>query len=103
MHYSSISITHQYSWERHHKPDVEVLHETEQPCSRILASLLEAFPGCASNLLTDGVSTNPLDAKLSLFGSEPSSLRRVIGQQEEAEYCDKSGDRAFDDEKPRLN
>jgi hypothetical protein len=59
---------------------MEVLHKTEKPGSRILASLLETLPGCASNLLADSISTDSLDTKFALFRGEPSSLRRVIGE-----------------------
>jgi hypothetical protein len=57
---------------------MEVLHKTEKPGSRILASLLETFPSCTSNLLTDSISTDSLNTKFALFRGEPSSLRRVI-------------------------
>lgn len=79
---------------------MKVLHETEQPSSRVPAGLLEAFPGCASALLADSIAVDSLNAKLTLFWSEPSSLRRVIGQQEESKDCDKSGDGAFDNKEP---
>jgi hypothetical protein len=59
---------------------MEVLHKAEKPGSRILASLLETFPSCTSNLLADSISTDSLDTKFALFRREPSSLGRVIGE-----------------------
>lgn len=81
-------------------PDVEVLHQAEEPSARILASLLEAFPGCSSNLLANSIAADSRDAELTLFGGQPSGLGGVVGEEEESEAGDESGYAAFNDEQP---
>lgn len=81
-------------------PDVEVLHEAEEPSTRIFAGLLEAFPGTPSALLTDSIPADSRDAELLFFGSEPSGLRRVVRKEDKPKEGHDSGHSAFNDEQP---
>lgn len=67
---------------------MKILHEAEEPSTRILARLLQAFPGSTASLLSDSISLDSSDAEFAFRRREPSSLRRVIREKEEAKKGD---------------
>lgn len=79
---------------------MEVLHETENPGSGILASLLETLHGRSLALITDSVALHTAVCQLTFLWLQPSSRQWSIRQKPEAKEGDNSSRHTFHDEKP---
>lgn len=78
---------------------VQVVHETEEPCSPIGTSLAQSFPDTGASLATIGrIVKYALVCHLSLLRAEPASLKRSIGEEVECRERNTNGDSALDNE-----
>lgn len=79
---------------------MEVLHETENPGSGILASLLETLHGRSLALITDSVALHTAVCQLTLLRLQPASRQWSVREKPEAEKGDDSCGHSFNDEQP---
>ena len=81
-------------------PEMDVLHEDEDPDLGVGDGLLQSGPDGSIGLHADRVAEHAVVRELPLLRSQPPRLQRRIGQREASPNGKHQGDGTLDDEEP---